>query len=356
MKYFIKGSMVMVVIILITLTMVGCTNQSSQTENQVNKDSTKLTSEEEKPYIGFVLDTLKDERWYQDKELFEEKVMDLGGNVKTLAANGSDEIQISQAELLIAEGVDVLVVVPTNADTTSTIVEKAHEAEVEVISYDRLIRNANVDHYISFDNEKVGELQARAIIDHTSEGDFAYIGGAETDNNAILLRNGTMRVLQPLIDKGEINLIYDSYTEEWDPNVAEQNMQDVLNDNGGEINAVIAANDGTAGGVINALSVENLTGDVPVSGQDAELSAIKRIVDGTQLMTVYKPINQLAENAANIAIQFANNESFSTDKTINNGKIEVPATLLEPISVTKNNIGETIIKDGYLTKEEIYSD
>ncbi|MEN2769061.1 sugar ABC transporter substrate-binding protein [Ornithinibacillus xuwenensis] len=353
MNMIIKRSLLLILAILITAFIVGCSSESSKTDNQAN-DTTKLIANEEKPYIGFVLDTLKDERWYKDKELFEGKVTELGGHVKTLAANGSDDIQITQAELLIEEGVDVLVVVPTNADTASSIVEIAHENGVKVISYDRLILNADVDHYISFDNEKVGEMQASAIIAQRTEGNFAYIGGAETDNNAVLLRQGTMRILQPLIDEGKINLVYDNYTDGWNPDVAEENMKAALQDNGNQIDAVIAANDGTAGGVINALATKNLDGDVPVSGQDAELNAIKRIIDGTQTMTVYKSINLLAENAAEIAIQFANEESIATDQTIPNGKIDVPATLLEPIAVTKDNIEETIIKDGYLTTEEIY--
>ncbi|GAA0300460.1 simple sugar transport system substrate-binding protein/D-xylose transport system substrate-binding protein [Gracilibacillus halotolerans] len=338
--------------LLFALFLVGCTSQPSQVNKEVD-DGIKLTSDEEKPYIGFVLDTLQDERWYRDKELFEEKVKELGGNVKTLAANGSDQIQISLVELLIEEGVDILVIVPTNAETTSEIVKMAHEKDVKVISYDRLIRNADVDHYISFDNEKVGELQATGIIEEISEGNFAYIGGAETDNNAILLRQGSMNILQPLIDEGKINLVFDRYTEDWNPIIAKENMQDVLR-NGEKVDAVIAANDGTAGGAIEALSDQGLAGSVPISGQDAELSAIKRIVDGTQSMTVYKPIHLLAEQAAEIAIKYANGESISTETNIDNGKINVPATLLEPIIVTKDNIDETIIKDGYLTSEEIY--
>ncbi|WP_106495759.1 sugar ABC transporter substrate-binding protein [Lentibacillus sp. Marseille-P4043] len=353
MKSFIKRDLLVIAAILMSLIMVGCSSQSSQTSSQAS-NTIKLTTDEEKPYIGFVLDTLQDERWYNDKELFEEKVKDLGGNVKTLAANSSDEIQISQAELLIEEGVDVLVVVPANADTASKIVEMAHNKDVKVISYDRLIRNADVDHYISFDNEKIGEMQANGVLNDISEGDFAYIGGAKTDNNATLLRQGAMSVLKPLIDEGKINLVYDNFTDDWDPAVAKKNMQDTLQANGDEIDAVIAANDGTAGGVIQALETKNLAGNVPVSGQDAELSAIKRIIDGKQTMTVYKSINLLAENAAEIAVKFANDESISTNKTIDNGKIDVPATLLEPISVTKDNIKETIIKDGYLTSEEIY--
>lgn len=345
-----KTSMILITILLF---LVGCSNSESVS---TSNETIKLTTDEEKVYIGFVLDTLEQERWYKDKELFEEKVQELGGNVKTLAANGNADIQLKQAELLVQEGVDVLVVVPYNAEASAAIVEMAHKSNTKVISYDRLIKNAEVDYYISFDNEKVGELQATEITKHVSEGNFAYIGGAETDNNAILFRNGAMKVLQPLIDKGNITLVYDKYTDEWDPSIAEKNMKEALQQTEGNINAVISANDGNASGVIHALTTENMAGTVPVSGQDAELSAIRRIIQGTQTMTVYKPINLLAINAAETAVKVANNEAIQTNSKVGNGSIEVPSILLNPIAVTKENIDDTIIKDGYLTVEEVYGE
>ncbi len=160
--------------------------------------------------------------------MFEEQVKQIGGQVKTLAANGIPEVQKKQAELLIEEGVDVLVVVPTDAEAAAEIVDIAHKADVKVISYDRLIKNADLDYYISFDNEKVGELQATEILKKVKTGNFAYIGGAEADNNAHLLRQGTMKVLQPLIDKGDIQLVYDQYTDQWDGAIAEQNMKSAI--------------------------------------------------------------------------------------------------------------------------------
>ncbi|QHS23687.1 sugar ABC transporter substrate-binding protein [Virgibacillus sp. MSP4-1] len=354
MKHLNNGVKLILIFTLAAMVMIGCSDQSSSKQSDDNSDNIKLTTDTEKPYVGFLLDTLQDERWYKDKQIFEEQVTELGGNVKTLAANGNDQIQITQAELLIEEGVDVLVVVPKNADTSATIVEMAHDAGVKVISYDRLIKNADLDYYISFDNEKVGELQASQVIKHTDEGNFAYIGGAETDNNAKLLRQGAMSVLQPLMDEGKVNLIYDNYTKNWDPTIAESKMQKVLEQNNSNVDAVVAANDGTAGGAINALSNHGLAGDIPVSGQDAELSALQRIVAGTQTVTIYKPIQLLAKNAAEMAIQVANNESIKTENTINNGAKDVPTSLLEPIAVTEDNIDETIIADGYYTTEEIY--
>lgn len=323
----------------------------SQTTTENSQPKMKLAQDDSKVYVGFSLDTLQEDRWYKDKEAFEKKVLELGGEVKTLAANGVDSVQIKQAELLIAEGVDVLVVVPHNAEVTAEIVDKAHKANVKVVSYDRLIKNADVDYYISYDNKKVGQLQAQEILKKQKKGNFAYIGGAETDNNAVLFREGAMEVLQPYIDKGDIKLVFDKYTDEWQPEIAETNMKQALKENNNDIQAVIAANDGTAGGVIHTLQAIGKT--IPVSGQDAEITGLKRILAGSQTMTVYKPIQVIAEDAAAIAMKAGKNKKIDTTATVNNGKIDVPSILLDPVAVTKSNIDETVIKDKFITKDEL---
>lgn len=323
----------------------------SQTTTENSQPKMKLAQDDSKVYVGFSLDTLQEDRWYKDKEAFEKKVLELGGEVKTLAANGVDSVQIKQAELLIAEGVDVLVVVPHNAEVSAEIVDKAHKANVKVVSYDRLIKNADVDFYISYDNKKVGQLQAQEILKKQKKGNFAYIGGAETDNNAVLFREGAMEVLQPYIDKGDIKLVYDKYTDEWQPEIAETNMKQALKENNNDIQAVIAANDGTAGGVINALQAIGKT--IPVSGQDAEITGLKRILAGSQTMTVYKPIQVIAEDAAAIAMKAGKNEKIDTTATVNNGKNDVPSILLDPVAVTRSNIDETVIKDKFITEDEL---
>ncbi|MCM3214160.1 substrate-binding domain-containing protein [Niallia taxi] len=323
----------------------------SQTTTENSQPKMKLAQDDSKVYVGFSLDTLQEDRWYKDKEAFEKKVLELGGEVKTLAANGVDSVQIKQAELLIAEGVDILVVVPHNAEVSAEIVDKAHKANVKVVSYDRLIKNADVDYYISYDNKKVGQLQAQEILKKQKKGNFAYIGGAETDNNAVLFREGAMEVLQPYIDKGDIKLVFDKYTDEWQPEIAETNMKQALKENNNDIQAVIAANDGTAGGVINALQAIGKT--IPVSGQDAEITGLKRILAGSQTMTVYKPIQVIAEDAAAIAMKAGKNEKIDTTATVNNGKIDVPSILLDPVAVTKSNIDETVIKDKFITEDEL---
>jgi simple sugar transport system substrate-binding protein/D-xylose transport system substrate-binding protein len=339
LKLFAKhrGFKLLVFSLFLCLIMVGCSDSATTKKSSEDK-AIKLVDDEEKVYVGFILDTLRDERWYGDKEAFENEIVNLGGNVKTLAANGLTDVQIKQAELLIAEGVDVLVVVPADGEAAAPIVELAHEAGIKVISYDRLIRNAAVDYYISFDNIKVGEFQANEILKSAPTGNYVYIGGAESDNNAVLLREGAMNVLQPLVDSGDINIIFDQYTDNWDPAIAEQNMKEILSANGDQVDAIIAANDGTAGGVIQALESAQLAGQIPVSGQDAEQDALDRVKAGTQTMTVEKPVEVIATYAAEMAMKLVNGEDIQTDSTVNNGHEDIPAILLEPRILTKDDI------------------
>jgi D-xylose transport system substrate-binding protein len=309
---------------------------------------------EDRIKIGFSMDTLEEERWLRDRDLFKTAVENFGAEVEILAANGDDALQVLQAETLISQGVDLLVVVPHNAEAAATIVKKAHLAGIKVLSYDRLIKNADIDLYVSFDNERVGELQAESITKLVPKGKYVYIGGADTDNNAHLLKKGVFNVLQPLIDNGDITVVYDQWTKNWLPSNAYANMQEALNANGGKIDAVIAANDATAGMAIQVLMEAGIAGDIPVAGQDAELAATQRIVEGTQTMTVYKPIPTLAEEAARLAVAMARGEYIDIDRKVNNGKVEVSSVLLSPIAVNRENIDETVIADGFHLEEDVY--
>ncbi|KAA0544063.1 D-xylose ABC transporter substrate-binding protein [Bacillus sp. BGMRC 2118] len=333
--------------------LIGCESKLKSTESISPKNKT-VDNRDEIIKIGFSMDTLLEERWIKDRDLFKKSIEALGAEVEILAAKGDDAVQIAQAETLINQGVDLLVIVPHNAEATAAIVSKAHLAGIKVIAYDRLVKNANIDLYVSFDNEKVGELQAEAITDLVPKGKYVYIGGAETDYNAHLFKKGVFNVLQPLIDKGDISVVYDQWTKDWTPFNAYENMLAALKANHNQIDAVIAANDATAGGVIRALDKEGLLGKVPVAGQDADLAAAQRIVEGTQTMTVYKPIEALSREAASLAVKLAKGEEIKTTRTMNNGKIEVPSVLLLPIRVDISNINDTIIADGFHSKEDVY--
>lgn len=350
-------------LVLIVFLMVGC-DENGSTEKRSPGNEYDSEDKQDEPFekemhqdsirIGFSMDTLEEERWTRDRDLFKQAVENLGAEVEVKAAYGNTALQISQAETLISQGVDLLVLVPHNAEAAATIVGKAQMANIPVVSYDRLVMNANIDLYITFDSQQVGELQAEAITELVPKGNYVYIGGAETDNNAHMLKNGVFHVLQPFIDQGDITVVYDQWTEGWIPENAKLNMQEALLANDNRIDAVIAANDATASGVIEALKEQGLDGDIPVAGQDAELAGIKRIVEGTQSMTVYKPIHVLAEQAAEIVVRMAQGETIETNSKINNGKKEVPTVFLAPIAVNQKNIEETIIADGFHSREEIF--
>ncbi len=304
--------------------------------------------------IGMSIDDLRLERWQKDRDIFVKKAEELGAKVFVQSANGDATAQISQIENMINRNVDVLVIIPFNGEVLGNIIAEAKREGIKVLAYDRLINNADLDFYVSFDNEKVGELQAQSIVEKVPEVKYFLMGGSPVDNNAKLFRKGQMKVLQPLIDSGKIKVVGDQWVDSWLAEKALQIMENALTANKNNIDAVVASNDATAGGAIQALSAQGLAGKVAISGQDADLAGIKRIVEGTQTMTVYKPITKLADKAAEIAVQLGKDGKTEANAQLNNGLKDVPAYLLDPIAVTKDNIEETIIKDGFHSKEAIY--
>ncbi len=303
--------------------------------------------------IGFSMDTLKEERWQRDKEMVEKRCKEVGADCEIQVANGDDAVQTKQCDNLLTKGIDVLIVAPHNGQIAASIVEAAHRQGVKVISYDRLIRNSDVDLYVAHQVVKIGQLQAQYALDHAPRGNYVLIGGSQTDNNALLLLDGQMQVLQPAIDKGQIKIVAKQFAREWLASEALRIMEDALTKNNNDIQAVVASNDGTAGGAISALPPQ-LVGKILVTGQDASLDAVQRIVEGKQTMTIYKPIQPLAYAAVDSAIKLARGETVEARDKINNGKIDVPSLLFEPMILDKNNVMQTVIKDGYHKLEEVY--
>ncbi|MBD1572617.1 D-xylose ABC transporter substrate-binding protein [Vibrio sp. S17_S38] len=304
--------------------------------------------------IGMAIDDLRLERWQKDRDIFVKKADELGAEVFVQSANGNEQTQMSQIENMISRGVDVLVIIPYNGKVLTNVIKEAKEEGIKVLSYDRLISNADIDFYISFDNEKVGEIQAQAMLKQKPKGNYFLMGGAPTDNNAKLFRKGQMNILQPKIDSGDIKIVGDQWVDSWLAENALKIMENALTANENKIDAVVASNDATAGGAIQALDAQGLAGKVAISGQDADLAAVRRIVDGTQTMTVYKSISQLANKAAEIAVELANDKKPATNASLNNGLKDVPAWLLNPIAVDKSNIDSTVIADGFHSKADVY--
>ena len=303
--------------------------------------------------IGFLMDSLKVERWQTDLDRFQKRAGELGAEVLAETAEGDDELQLQQAEKLLASGVKVLVLVPHDAGKAVRIVTAAKAKHVPLLCYERLVRDPDVTFFIGVDASAVGYLQAFVISERAPRGNYVLIGGSPSDINAKILHDAQMGVLKPMVDRSDIKIVSDTWTKDWDPSEAYAHMATAIETAKGDITAVVASNDGTAGGAIQALEDHKLAGKVFVSGQDADLAAIIRILDGTQTMTVYKPLSSQAKLAAEAAVAYAKGGTVKTIAAISIGNKTIPATLLTPVAVTKDNVKQTVIKDGFQNLETI---
>jgi D-xylose transport system substrate-binding protein len=306
-----------------------------------------------KPKIGFSIEAMKGERWQTDLDSFEARAKQLGAEVISANADGDDNRQFQQVKDMIKAGIKVLVLLPHDATMAGRIVAAAKSANVKVISYDRLILNSDVDLYVSFNRVEVGWMQADYLVKHAPKGNYVLIAGSPNDEGAKALHDEQMKVLQPFVDHGDIKVVADGYIKDWLPAEAYLFMLKAIDSTQGNIAAVLASNDGLAGGAIQALREHNLAGKVMVSGQDAYLSAVICIAQGTQSMTVYKPVANEAAVAAEEAVRLAKGESARANRAINNGKVDVPAILLRPVVVTRDNIKATVVQDGFQTLKRI---
>lgn len=311
----------------------------------------------QRPIIGLSMDTLKEERWISDRDFFLAKAKSLGADVIVRSANSDDTRQLRDVESLITAGVDALVIIPHNGEAMARAVEMAHREGVPVLSYDRLITGVDTDLYITFDNIKVGELQAKYLIDRLpSQGKMRLVRiyGAKTDNNARLFKQGQDHVLQPLIDAGKVEVVFEDWAEDWKPENAKKIMNAAITKAGTKIDAILASNDGTAGGAIQALIEEGLSGKILVTGQDADLAACQRIASGSQSMTIYKPVKQLATSAADLAYKLATKRPIIAKNETPNGKHQVPSVWLDVTTVTQDNLCATVIADGFRKEEDVF--
>jgi D-xylose transport system substrate-binding protein len=332
----------------------GCQKKASDEGAAPAQNSeAKTAPESAKPLIGFSLADLKEERWQRDRDYLVAKVRELGGEVLIQDAAGDPNAQMRQCEGMLVKGIQALVVVPKNADAARPIVIAAHGRGVKVLSYDRLIADADVDLYLSFDNEKVGEIQATSILKAAPTGKYLILKGDPADKNSDMVHRGHLKILQPMIDKGLIQIVGVQSCDKWLRSEAQRITADALQKN--DLQAIVASNDGTASGAIAALESKGLAGKVPVSGQDADLISCQYVWQGIQTVTVYKPIRQLAEAAATQAMQAARHGNFDTTSTveIQNDGSKVRALFLHPIAVDKGNILETVAADGFHSREEI---
>ena len=295
------------------------------------------------------------ERWSKDISYLTQHLESQNAKVIVREANESQVEQARQVkEMIEKEKLDVLIIVPVNSDAAGKLVDYAKSRGIDVIAYDRIINNCDLDFYLSFDNLRIGEMQAEYLTKIKPRGSYALLGGDPGDNNSLRLRIGQMNVLQPLIIRGDIKIVIDENVEKWDDGFAYQIMKDFLAENDPP-DAIIASSDGLARGASKALLEFGAEG-VLLSGQDAETDACRRIVEGHQTMTVYKVIETLAASAANIAILLANHEEIpNTLATVNNGIKMVPAVLVSSIiPVGQENIRMTVIQDGFIDEKEVF--
>ena len=306
--------------------------------------------------VGLSLPTEMQERWVRDKQTMEAEAKRLGVDLRVQFTDNDAAKQVAQCENLISQGIEVLILAPHDATSASVIIDKAVKAGVKVISYDRLVMDSPHDYYyLSFDNVKVGELQGEWLTRKVSKGRFIVLAGAPTDNNAKLFREGAMKFIQPLADKGEVEIVFDQWVKDWQPAEAQKLCEQALTATGNKVDAVLAPNDGTAGGCIQALAAQGLAGKVPITGQDAEVTAAIRIVQGSQGMTVFKDTRLLGKKAIEMAIAMAEGKPVDTEgKVVANNKRDVPSVLLVPYAVSKEDLDEKLIESGYLKKAQVY--
>lgn len=333
-----RKSLSMLLVAAILLSLVGCVG---------------FASAEETIKIGISLPTQREERWVLDKENFEKVAAEAGVEIAIQIADNDAARQQSQCENLIAQEIDVLIVAPHDGEAAKNIVEMAHEAGIPVISYDRLILNAEVDLYVTFDQFRIGQLMGEYMVENLESGNIVLLSGDPADNTSIPLKQGALSALQPKIDSGDYVLVLEQDCKDWQPTEALKHMENALTANNNNIQGVIAPNDGTAGGVIQALAAQGLDGKVIVTGQDSEVDAIKRIIAGTQSMTVFFDVRDLAAAAFGAAVKMARGEDPGATGAENNGKIDVPVLEFGPAPVTKDNYKALLIDSGYMKESDL---
>ena len=350
------------------LVFAACNHQNTATNPSPEVNNTKFAAAKGCKNVGILLPESDSSARYEmyDRPLLKKEIKQAIPEVTIQYANANNnaDTQQNQAETILMNGACILVVNPQDRDKAAVIVQRAKASQVPVIAYDRLIEDPDTAFYVSFDNVRVGELQGQYIVDQFRKGAFglkpganlAMINGSQTDNNALQFREGALRALQPLIDRKEINLVFDQYTPNWDSARAQSSMESILTEQQNNIQIAYVANDGMANTVIAALRAQNLDGKVLVTGQDATVRGIQNILTGDQAMTVYKSIAKEAQVTAQLVAALSNvtdPASLVNGRTVLKSGGQVASVLLDAIAVDRSNIQQTVIADGYLTKEQI---
>jgi len=306
--------------------------------------------------IGVSWSNFQEERWKTDEAAMKAAIEAAGDSYISADAQSSASKQLTDVEALIAQGANALIVLAQDAGAIGPAVEKASAEGIPVVGYDRLIENPEA-FYITFDNKEVGRMQARAVLAAKPEGNYAFIKGSAADPNADFLFSGQMEVLKEAMDSGKVKNVGEAYTDGWKPENAQRNMEQILTANDNKVDAVVASNDGTAGGVVAALSSQGMDGTVPVSGQDGDHAALNRVALGTQTVSVWKDARELGKNAAAIASLLANGTAMAdvpgaVKWSGGPGGVEMDAIFLAPVPITKDNLN-VVIDAGWVSKDVV---
>lgn len=341
-------------VLAVIFSVMLCASCSKKNQNEKTNIDTDDTLQ-----IGLSFDSFVIERWIRDRDAFVMTAKDLGAEVNVQVANNDVETQISQIEYFIKKKMDVIVIVASDADKLTEVVMEAKDAGIKVVSYDRLIKNADTDLYISFDNEQVGREMAEALINALPKGGNIYmISGSSGDNNVNMIEDGFLE----LIKKSNLKVIYKNSCFNWNAELAAEYVEDALTEYP-DVKGIMCGNDDLASEVFLVLSEHRLAGKVFIVGQDADLAACQRIVEGTQTMTVFKQVEDLAKAAAYLSValgkgeditDYKENLTYYVEDTINDGTYEIPYYKLDIVPVTADNIDKVIIDSGFHTREDVY--
>ena len=333
------------VLLSVMLLCCGCKTTETGVEPQSEADP--------QVYIGICFDTFTVERWSKDRDVFTYTATNLGAKVDVQNANGDSDKQREQIARLIDANVDVLVIVAVDGEKLTDLLEKAHKKGIWIVAYDRMINNAPVDAYLSFDNEQVGRMMADAIAEKNgAKSRVLIVQGPQTDRNVAMVRSGFDEVAQ----KNDMQIVDEFSVDGW----RTEHVQEYFSENPGilnDVNAIMCGNDSIAGEVIKILAEKRLAGQITVVGQDADVEACQHIVEGTQQMTVYKPVELLAQKAAELSYHLAigTNPLSDIKDTLDNGEKKVPYIALTPIAVNNENMDAQIIESGFHLEEDVYA-
>jgi len=318
-----------------------------------NSDFKNKKSNRSNFVIGVSLPTQRDERWIRDKKAMEEYAKEREVTLIIEDAEYDAALQASQVESLISQGISVLIIAAVDVGTAGEIVEKANKVGIKVVAYEALIRNIDLEVYVGFNHEKAGEIQGRFLITKVPRGNYIIMYADLPQDTA--LKDGAMQYIEPLVIIGNIKIVVNAPIKNWDPKIAFKVVEDALISSNNNVDAILAPNDAIAGAAIEALQAQGLAGKVVVTGQDAELAAVRRIIQGTQSMTLFKDSREAARKTIDVSIELGSEgETTLADTWVYNGKIHVPSVLITPILIEKGNIEEVLIKSGYLKREEVY--